>query len=90
MTPLDQVYAYHERTKHRPSRYAAGPSSLDWDHQPDPFRRFSDCQTVTLPLVADGLEGSWQALFAHPAAPRPLDLRTIGALLELSLGLDVW
>jgi hypothetical protein len=32
--------AYHERSKHRLERYANGPETLDWDAQPDPFRRY--------------------------------------------------
>ncbi|MFZ3035957.1 MAG: hypothetical protein WA112_01575 [Rugosibacter sp.] len=38
---LAQILAYHERTKHRPERYAAGPEALDWDAQPSPFREFA-------------------------------------------------
>lgn len=37
-SPLALVFAYHERSKHRLDRYAAGPAALDWDAQPDPFR----------------------------------------------------
>lgn len=37
---LAQILAYHERTKHRLERYAAGPEALDWDAQPNPFREF--------------------------------------------------
>lgn len=33
--------SYHERTKHRLNGYAAGPDTLDWDAQPDPFRRYT-------------------------------------------------
>ncbi len=35
---------YHERSKHRLTRYAPGPGGLDWANQPDPFRYYQhDC-----------------------------------------------
>ena len=37
---LQMTLAYHERTKHRPFRFAAALGYMDWDTQPDPFRRF--------------------------------------------------
>ena len=40
---LEQILNYHQRTKHRLERYAAGPESLDWDAQPNPFREFAHC-----------------------------------------------
>ena len=41
MNAADIAIEYHERTKHRPERYAAGPETLDWTSQPDPFRGFT-------------------------------------------------
>ena len=43
------VHAYHQRTKHHLDRYAAGPGSLDWDAQPDAFRRWQGTRTYPLP-----------------------------------------
>src|ERR1700674_5386983 len=40
MTALDITLAYHERTKHRPFRFAPALGYMDWETQPDPFRRF--------------------------------------------------
>jgi SagB-type dehydrogenase family enzyme len=88
---LTRVLAYHERTKHRPERYAAGPETLDWDSQPDPFRRFEGAPRVRLPLAADRLTTSYGALSSPDAvAPEPVSLETVGILLELSLGLSAW
>lgn len=88
-TPQDSerakiALAYHERTKHRPERYAAGPETLDWTSQPDPFRRFQGSPLVRLPLAA----GRLARADAETAAAFSLD--SIGALLELSLGLSAW
>lgn len=90
MTPLEQVSAYHERSKHYLDRYAAGPQALDWDDQPAPFRRFAGCETLSLPLLADNLSSTWRDLFISPPAPQALNLDHVALLLELSLGLAAW
>jgi len=86
--PVAAVLAYHERTKHRLDRYAAGPDHLDWDDQPEPFRRFDGAPTVALPLRADGVGIPFSEL-AH-APPQPLNLAGIALLLECALGIAAW
>ena len=78
------AFVYHERTKHRPERYAAGPETLDWTCQPDPFRRFQGSQLLRLPLAAGRLARD------RADAPADFSLESLGALLELSLGLSAW
>ncbi|OQX11438.1 MAG: hypothetical protein BWK73_17640 [Thiothrix lacustris] len=56
MDTTQTVRAYHERTKHRLDAYAKGPAFLDWDQQPNPFRRFVGAAVVELPLgAAEGI-----------------------------------
>jgi hypothetical protein len=45
------IFHYHNRTKHQFNAYAKAPEFLDWDEQPNPFRRFGGCETVELPLL---------------------------------------
>jgi SagB-type dehydrogenase family enzyme len=83
--------AYHERSKHRLSAYAAGPETLDWDAQPDPFRRFAGAALTPLPLVADALRTRWSELGVPGAvAPQAVNRDSVAALLELSLALTAW
>ncbi|MBI3890646.1 MAG: SagB/ThcOx family dehydrogenase [Candidatus Wallbacteria bacterium] len=91
MKPVDVVLAYHERTKHHLSRYAEGPGYLDWSCQPDPFRTYRGATLVELPLLAGELPAALDELHAAGAiAPRPVELSSLSALLELSLGLSAW
>ena len=46
---LEAVLEYHRLTQHRPNRYAPGPGYLDWDNQPEPFRRFADALSTVPP-----------------------------------------
>ena len=55
LSPAEIALAYHARTKHSLERYAAGPETLDWDAQPNPFREFAGCARTPLPLTADRL-----------------------------------
>jgi len=88
---LEQVRAYHQRSKHAFGRYAASPGFLDWETQPDPFRRFAGAPLMRLPLVAESLNTGYADLF-EPAkiAAAKLDLESLGVLLELSFGLAAW
>ena len=82
---------YHQRSKHRPDRYAPGPGRLDWATQPDPFRRYAGAPQIDLPLLAGELPACWDDLFSAGALPASsLELATVAHLLELSLGLAAW
>jgi len=78
------VEIYQQRTKHRFAAYAAGPTTLDWDARPEPFRRFSGAPVFALPLARA------ESLAQAPACPAVADLASLGALLHLSFGLTAW
>lgn len=72
-------------------RYAAGPETLDWSAQPNPFREYAGSERITLPLRTGHLNASFaQIHFAEGLTPSPLSLESIGALLGLSMGLSAW
>lgn len=92
MNIAETVIAYHDRTKHQLYRYAAGPETLDWTAQPNPFREFSGAPRITLPLSTDTLDTTFAQLYAPPGIvpPQPFSIDSLGALLELSFGLSAW
>jgi SagB-type dehydrogenase family enzyme len=97
-TDCQRVRAYHQRTKHAFAAYAPGPLALDWDAQPAPFRHFAGCASVRLPRLSaispgsalhEALQRPFSALAeCIPALPPGLD--TLGALLQLALGITAW
>lgn len=94
---LQAVRDYHQRTKHRLTGYARSPDTLDWDAQPAPFRHFEGSAQLALPRLAtlepgSALHTALQRPFAalQTQAPLPADLASLGALLQLSLGLTAW
>lgn len=88
---LARVCAYHQTTKHHVTAYAPGPGFLDWDSQPDPFRRFSGAPRIPLPRV----EGRGRLCYDELYRPTPrsaasCNSEAISLFLELSLGLSAW
>jgi SagB-type dehydrogenase family enzyme len=91
LSPTEVTLAYHTRTKHSLERYAAGPETLDWDMQPNPFREFAGCARTPLALVADQVGTSLtQVYLPQGVRPASLTIASVGALLELSMGLSAW
>jgi len=87
----EAVLRYHERSTHHPHRFAPGPGRLDWANQPEPFRSYAGAPRVELPLAGKDLSASWIDLHRPSAvAPRPLGRASLGAFLELALGLTAW
>jgi len=88
---LDITLAYHERSKHRPFAFAPALGYLDWDTQPDPFRRFEGAPVVPLDLLEVGPEPRYEAAFAPGLiAPAPLDRLSISRLFHDALALSAW
>ncbi len=86
---VDDIIAYHDRTKHHPERYARGPGGLDWATQPDPFRRFGGSPVLKLPLADRDDTPAAAILFGAGAAPpQPFTLDALGLFFELSMGLS--
>ncbi|MGS5087267.1 SagB/ThcOx family dehydrogenase [Hydrogenophaga sp. A37] len=90
VSALAHVQSYHERSKHRLGAYAAGPETLDWDAQPDPFRRFAGAPLTPLPLDAAEESIGWNQLFEPGREARSANLAQIGRLFELSFALSAW
>jgi SagB-type dehydrogenase family enzyme len=85
------VDEYHRRSKHSLKKYAKGPDGLDWDTQPDPYRRFDGSPRFSLPLPARNLIVDYNEIFnPQNIPPAIMDHRSLGALFELSLGLSAW
>jgi len=90
-TALETVLAYHERTKHHPHSYARSLGYLDWDTQPDPFRRYEGSELVLLDEVPPTAEPLYDAIFwSGGTEARPLDRASVSQLFYDSLALSAW
>jgi SagB-type dehydrogenase family enzyme len=88
---LEVVLGYHERTKHRPGRYARALGYMDWATQPDPFRRFRGAKLLSLVSTdTRGGPGYDDVMRGAALDPAPLDVRAVSHLLRDSLALSAW
>jgi SagB-type dehydrogenase family enzyme len=83
------VFAYHERTKHRLDKYAEGPGSLDWEAQPDPFRRWEGTAVLPLPRDAEAANIRWYDLACARSAA-PATLGNLSVLLRHAVAITAW
>ncbi|MDH4183601.1 MAG: nitroreductase [Nitrospinota bacterium] len=88
---MKDIREYHDRTKHRLNRYAAGPGYMDWQTQPNPFREYEGAQVIQLPMAPGEITTPYDALFGLGAvAPKPLDMESVSHFFRLSLALAAW
>jgi SagB-type dehydrogenase family enzyme len=84
------LVAYHQRTKHRFEAFAEGPGQLDWDAQPAAFRLYPGAPVFELPLAGDRFERPFGQLNHPPEQAVTPNMESLGALLELGLGISAW
>jgi len=91
MNRIEIIFAYHQRTKHHPGRYAASLGYLDWATQPDPFRRYEGARLVPLPLCFENPTVGYNAVMSGARLPAaPLTIEAVAQLLQFSLGIAAW
>ena len=79
---LDNVIAYHQRTKHQPHAMARGPASLDWANQPNPFRSYEG--SIQIALERQGFSD----IKDNFSGPYPLNMKSLSKLFFESLALS--
>jgi hypothetical protein len=80
---------YHEFTKHTRAKVYGDSWYLDWDTQPDAFRRYEGAPTVALPVPKRPPPGDLFAPFPE-AARGPVTLDAISQLLYHSVAISAW
>ncbi len=95
-------YRYHRLTKHTVEKLLASHHHLDWDNQPDPFRRYAGAPTVDLPdpsyiCPVSFFQGLASTLAGQEPAGQELavpaqegDLGFLSHLLYYSLSISAW
>ena len=81
---------YHQRTKHRPDRYASSPGYMDWANQPNPFRSFAGAAPMDLPHPVLRDSPTYDGLFSQSPVAAKLDVELIARLFYHSLALSAW
>ncbi|XP_047315647.1 uncharacterized protein LOC124919453 [Impatiens glandulifera] len=94
MDRTNQVLKYHDQTKHSLTKYSRGPHGLDWENQPNPFRRFISAPIVPLihfPIDSPNPDSiSYSSVFNSLPSPKPISISTISQFFYDSLALSAW
>jgi SagB-type dehydrogenase family enzyme len=88
--PGEVVLEYHEQTKHHYHRFARSLGYLDWDNQPNPFRRFEGAPVLELPLMTVVDSPSYAEVFQAHRTPEPVNIVSISRLFRNSLAISAW
>ncbi len=86
---LQNVFNYHETTKHAQQRYARSLGYMDWSTQPDPFRNYNGTQNIELPLSFENATPPYHLLNTDLASA-PLLKESISQLLQFSMGIAAY
>ncbi len=87
---INDIFTYHNETKHSTRRYARSLGYMDWSTQPDPFRSYTGTQKISLPLSLENPTPPYHLLFEQALPSAPLLLESISQLFQFSLGLAAW
>lgn len=88
---LKNITQYHEETKHSQFQYAKSPGYMDWENQPNPFRRYEGVPLISLPFIDTADDINYSDLFNRDGKRlHEFTFKNIGAFLELSMGISAW
>jgi len=91
LNQIEEVFEYHELSKHQFHRSAPGPGYLDWANQPNPFRRYQGAKEVPLKLFSENLGPDYEGVLSRSETivQRPT-FDSISQLFQDCLGLSAW
>ncbi|KAI3971315.1 hypothetical protein MKX01_008159 [Papaver californicum] len=90
---VNGVVKYHNQTKHNFFNYAKGPNGLDWENQPNPFRRYISSPLLPLEQTESLINEpplSYSSLFHSLPSSKPITHSTTSQFFYDSLALSAW
>ena len=91
LEPSDIILRYHEQTKHHYYRFARSLGFMDWDNQPNPFRRFQGAALLQLPLLTISELPSFDTLFQDGVVhPEELCFKNLSRFFRNALAISAW
>ncbi|MCL0045232.1 SagB/ThcOx family dehydrogenase [Nitrospinaceae bacterium] len=91
MSDLKNIFQYHNNSKHNYYSFAPGPGYMDWDSQPDPFRKYEGADTVSLKKILQTERPFFsEALKSSLIEASRVSFDSISQLFYDSLAISAW
>ena len=91
MSDLKNIFQYHNNSKHSYYSFAPGPGYMDWDSQPDPFRKYEGADTVSLKKILQTERPFFsEALKSSLIEASRVSFDSISQLFYDSLAISAW
>ena len=91
MSDLKNIFQYHNNSKHSYYSFAPGPGYMDWDSQPDPFRKYDGADTVSLKKILQTERPFFsEALKSSLIEASRVSFDSISQLFYDSLAISAW
>lgn len=88
---INKIFHYHRSSKHNQHAFAPAPGYMDWESQPDPFRRYEGAEVLPLIKTAPTEKPTFsEALKSNTIPVNPLNLESISQLFFDCLALSAW
>ncbi|MBU1658069.1 SagB/ThcOx family dehydrogenase [bacterium] len=85
---LQDIFMYHEETKHSHKRYAKSLGYMDWANQANPFRSYQGAAKKILPLAFSYPTPPYHLLFRDKIPTAPLLINSVSQFLQFSMGIS--
>ena len=91
MRDLKNIYQYHNNSKHGYYSSAPSPGYMDWDSQPDPFRKYEGADTISLKKIPQAEKPFFsEALKDSLSDSSQVNFDSISQLFYDSLAISAW
>ena len=88
---MNAIVQYHQRSKHGYHGSAPGPGYLDWENQPDPFRRYDSATSIVLDQPLPTEAPAFGEIFQSGRVPvADITFATLSQLFFDSLAISAW
>ncbi len=90
MSDLKNIFQYHNRSKHSYYSFAPGPGFMDWDSQPDPFRKYEGADEVLLEQITQTERPFFSETLRASFEVSKMNFSSLSQLFYDSLAISAW
>jgi len=90
MSDLKNTFQYHDNSKHSYYSFAPGPGFMDWDSQPDPFRKYEGADNISLEQIVQTDRPFFSETLRASHEISKMNFSSLSQLFYDSLAISAW